>query len=260
MSIRHQHIRARAAALRARYAESTGQPAPALLPLDELAELLLLSAFDDPTLAAGINGELNPQIGAIRLRPGLYPTRRRFVLAHELGHFALEDGAQLFEDDDATIDELVGADDQAEAGVLRAYNTRERAEREANMFALELLIPADDLLTQLQLPAWGVQRLAERYGVSPDSLRTQLVNVCCLEPGGRAAEPQNRRTAELQNRRTENREQKTAEPQPPSPSFSAGNAGTAAPPPPAPSFQPPDAHQQAAVDAPLPVLVAAGPG
>ena len=224
MNIRHQYIRACAATVRADFASATGTIAPALLPLDAVAEQLFqISAFDDPTLAEGINGELNPQIGAIRLRPGLRETRRRFVLAHELGHVVLEGGMlQLFEDDDATIDELVGAADEREAGVLRAYNTRERAEREANLFALELLVPADTLWHAVQQVGWTVEALARQFGVSPDALRTQLVNVCCFP------QPQALPTSPVGS--------------------TTGN------------HVPPDQHQQAAIDATLPVLVAAGPG
>jgi DNA helicase-2/ATP-dependent DNA helicase PcrA len=221
VSVRWQRIRAHAAAVRARYAAEIGVPAPALLPLEDLAErLFLISVFDDPALDMRINGELNPAVGSIRVQVGLPPSRRRFVIAHELGHVVLEDLAgTLYEDDDTTIDERAGGEIDGEAGVLRAYNTRERHEQEANLFALELLLPAADLWQALQRPGWTIAALAQTFGVSSDAVRTQLVNVCCLEPVL------------------------------PATAVAAAASSVA-----------PDPQQQQAVDAPLPLLVVAGPG
>src|SRR5215212_6220613 len=164
MSIRWQSIRARATAVRTRYTTETSAPAPDLLPLDEVLDSYLLSAFDDPALDPRINGELNPMIGSIRLRPGMAPERRRFVIAHELGHFMLENATTLYEDDETTIDERASGGGEHDAGVLRAYNTRERHEYEANLFAIELLIPADTLWSVLQLSGWSEAALAAQFG------------------------------------------------------------------------------------------------
>ena len=165
MSIRWQYIRAQAAAIRAHYVAETRVPAPDLLPLDDVLDGYLLSAFDDPSLDPRINGELNPVIGSIRLRPGMSPEKRRFIIAHELGHFVLEHAATLYEDDETTIDERASGGGDQDAGVLRAYNTRERHEYEANLFALELLIPADVLWASVQLPGWTEASLGARFGV-----------------------------------------------------------------------------------------------
>jgi DNA helicase-2/ATP-dependent DNA helicase PcrA len=222
MSSRWQYIRAKAAAVRRYYAVETGQPVPLHLPVEDLAEqLYLLSAFEDPTLDPRINGELNPATDSIRLRPGLHPNRQRFIIAHELGHYVLEGAAHgIFQDDDTTIDERAGGEIDNEAGVLRAYNTRERQEQEANLFALELLIPADVLWEAVQQPAWTTEELARQFGVSIDALYTQLLNVCCLEPVQQSI------ATAVHLRRTIT----------------------------------PDPQQHAAVDAPLPTLVMAGPG
>src|SRR6266545_4456336 len=106
MGTRWQHIRSAAAALRTAYAAETGlASAPLLLPLEDVADRVhLLTVCDDPDLDPRINGELNPQIGSIRLQPGMPETRRRFVVAHELGHYILEGGALvLYADDDTTL-------------------------------------------------------------------------------------------------------------------------------------------------------------
>lgn len=183
MSSRWQQIRGLAAALRERYAVVLGSDAPFPLDVSDLAEqVCTLSAFPDPTLDPRINGELNPVTQSIRLRIGLDEARRRFIIAHELGHYIIEGTATLFQDDQTTVDERVGGDGDTEHGVLRVYNTRERQEQEANTFALELLIPADVLWQMIQQPGWTIDQLAATFGVSDDALRTQLVNVSCLLP------------------------------------------------------------------------------
>src|SRR5205085_4290755 len=124
----------------------------------------------------------------------------------------------IYADDDTTLDERGGGEREDEPGAVRAYNTRERHEQEANRFALELLIPADALWAAARRPGWTVAGLARAFGVSPDALRAQLVNVCCVEPPVADSAP-----------------------------HGGGHV-------------PPDPDQQAAIDAPLPTLVVAGPG
>lgn len=220
MSVRWQQIRALAAMTRARYATELGAEPPLPLDVHDLAEqVYLLSAFPDPTLDARIDGELNPALASIRLKPGLSSTRERFIVAHELGHYVLEGADAITQDDAATLDERASGEEQPEAGVLRVYNTRERREQEANLFALELLIPAEVLSQLVTQPDWTVAGLAEAFGVSTDALRTQLIAVCCLEPVTDA-------TLAFES----------------------------------PAAFAPDPDQQAAVAAPLPTLVVAGPG
>lgn len=222
MSVRWHQIRDLAADVRARYAKLQGGSAPLQLPLEDLADdLYRLSVYDDAELSPEINGELNAYQRTVRLRPGMPPTFRTFVIAHELGHYVLEGRSlTLYRDDASTLDERADGDPQSDAGVLRSYNTRERHEQEANLFALELLIPAAVLWALVQQPGWAVEDLAEQFGVSCDAVRTQLISVCCLQP--------------MQQR-------------------AAGKQV-------ATSGGPLDPHQQAAVDAPLPTLVNAGPG
>jgi DNA helicase II / ATP-dependent DNA helicase PcrA len=183
MSVRWQHIRTAAARVRDRYREEAGTPAGLPLPIEDVVEqVYLLSAFDDPSLDPRINGELNAGVGSIRLRVDMDEARRRFVIAHELGHYVLEAlNEGLYEDDDSTLVDR-GADLNGEPGGVQAYNTRERHEQEANLFALELLVPADLLWQAVQQPEWTVEALAQVFGVSHDAMRAQLVNICCLEP------------------------------------------------------------------------------
>lgn len=219
MSARRQQIRALAAQTRNRYAERYPGGAPLPVPAHNVAEYLFdLPVIPYPPLDPNISGKLDLQFGAIVVRVGLAPDRERFIVAHELGHLVLEGAAAgSTVDNDQSIDERAGGD--GVEGAVRVYNTRERREQEANLFALELLVPADALWEQLQQPGTTITSLAAHFGVSPDALATQLVNVCCLAP-------------------------------PAAPGHSSAPKRPA----------PPDPDQQAAVVAPLPTLVVAGPG
>lgn len=220
MTSRWLQIRAFAASARARYESELGCGTPFPLAVDDLAERVYqLTAFVDPTLDPAISGELNPMIGSIRLSPRLELAHQRFIIAHELGHFVIEGATTMFQDDQTTLDERAGGDGDIEQGVLRVYNTRERQEQEANLFAIELLIPAPVLWQAIQQPGWTVDQLAGTFGVSRDALRTQLTNVCCLHPVVDTGMPSVSRS-ELDL----------------------------------------DPEQQAAIEAPLPALVVAGPG
>ena len=183
MSVRWQQIRDLAARTRARYATELSDDVPFPLDVDDLAERVYqLTTFVDPVLDRRINGELNPVLQSIRVRPGLDPLRQRFIVAHELGHYVVEGATTVFQDDDASIDERAGGAGETENGVLRLYNTRERQEQEANLFALELLVPADMVWQFVQQPDWTTTQIADAFGVSLDAARTQLINVCCVEP------------------------------------------------------------------------------
>jgi Zn-dependent peptidase ImmA (M78 family) len=101
------------------------------------------------------------------------PTRRRFSLAHELGHFLLHGKAPRVFLDEATIffrDELA-----AEGSDLE--------EIEANTFAAELLMPEKVLRQMIQrnpLDAFderAVQRLAARFEVSVQALTIRLTRL-----------------------------------------------------------------------------------
>jgi DNA helicase-2/ATP-dependent DNA helicase PcrA len=220
MSVRRQQIRAVARDVRRSYCERVGSnDLNHPLPLDTLVEEIWGLTVVRDVLAAGIQGKVEPEYDVIRVQRDLSPTRQRFVIAHEIGHVCLEGlDAGPFRDTDETLDECAaGADDET---AVRSYNRRERREQEANLFALELLVPAEELWQAVQQADWSFESLAARFAVSTDAIRAQLVNVCCLDP----LTPSDESTV---TRHT---------------SFTL------------------DPEQQAAVDAPLPLLLAAGPG
>lgn len=108
-----------------------------------------------------------PLIGVNSNHP---PTRRRFTIAHELGHLLLH------ANDGVHFDEVVVKLRAAVAGT----GTDEH-EIEANRFAAELLMPAEFLesdLSSIQDKCADdeavIAQLAKRYGVSPQAMAIRL--------------------------------------------------------------------------------------
>lgn len=108
-----------------------------------------------------------------------HANRRRFSLAHELGHFLLHDNETVHVDRTERDHGLRirRRDEVSSAGT-------DIAEREANLFAAELLMPArfleqdvadhigEDILDEQVLRA-----LARKYGVSAQALAFRLANL-----------------------------------------------------------------------------------
>lgn len=106
--------------------------------------------------------------------------RRRFTIAHELGHFLLHEG-ELVHLDEAPGPFLVNLrDDKSASG-------EDANEREANLFAAELLMPAKFLRQDLEgervdLLDGGdlMERLARKYKVSVQALTFRLTNLAYI--------------------------------------------------------------------------------
>ncbi len=103
-----------------------------------------------------------------------HPNRQRFTIAHELGHFVLHEGEAVHLDEDRgaftvklrNLDSSKGEDDD---------------EKEANLFAAELLLPAKFLASDLQGKELDIlddsnflTKLAEKYKVSVQALTFRL--------------------------------------------------------------------------------------
>jgi Zn-dependent peptidase ImmA (M78 family) len=111
--------------------------------------------------------------GVIGVNANHHPNRRRFSVAHEIGHYLLHrDSASVFVD--ATP--VFFRDGTSSAGT-------EQQEVEANAFAAELLMPAAAVREKLQQQAVdpyddaAVHRLARAFGVSTQALTIKLVRL-----------------------------------------------------------------------------------
>jgi hypothetical protein len=150
----------RAHALRERY-HALFDAAELPVPVEAIAEDLLGLHVEEVDLDA-ISGLLLPAQRRIVLNETDVAPRRRFTLAHELGHWI----CQCLEGRTAPIycrAEEVGPDPAARA-----------LEREANVFAAELLMPEPAVRA-----AWdgSIGTAAERLGVSEEALHWRLYNL-----------------------------------------------------------------------------------
>lgn len=113
--------------------------------------------------------------------------RRRFTIAHELGHLRLHDseGDRIFIDHQIRVYQRVG---EASSDVYKQPGslTDMRQEREANMFAASLLMPAPLVmraaLERDMRDEFDVAALAKTFGVSEQamSIRLQQLRVVSL--------------------------------------------------------------------------------
>lgn len=184
---RWEAIAERAAKVLLDYEQKAGRPAfgPTLNVAEALEDIAQrcfgLEVMDSDWLEDGVLGELDIEGKKISVQPGLEPGLRAFTVAHDIGHAALNHSPRIA-DFEENIDEQVGLDElEAQDGVYRAYNSRDRLEIEANLFAAELLAPARLVLQATQEdPAWTVEDLAEKFGISETAMLTQLANVLLM--------------------------------------------------------------------------------
>jgi DNA helicase II / ATP-dependent DNA helicase PcrA len=175
------------------------------LAVEDLADLLYFLAIDTTqALPDTLAGRLYIEERIIEVRSSDPPTRQRFTIAHEIGHYRLHyvaEGGQLRLYDCAThaIQDAVAedrpdlpsseksfSDTFAAASLLHKAeppNTR-RLEIEANAFAAELLMPAYLVEDAVQRYGTDLTALAEHFAVSLQAMRYRLEKLLLLLPPG----------------------------------------------------------------------------
>jgi Zn-dependent peptidase ImmA (M78 family) len=144
----------RAEALRRRYRELFGgDKLP--VPVESIAEDLLGLAIHEKELD-DISGLLYPEERQIYVNASDVPARRRFTIAHELGHWV----CQCLEGRGESV--MCRAEDVSP-------NADRSLEREANVFAAELLMP-EPAVRQVA----AEENVAARFGVSDLAMQWRL--------------------------------------------------------------------------------------
>lgn len=147
----------RPGALRGKFHERYSATPELPVPVEAIAEDLLGLCVVEEELD-GVSGLLFPAERTIYLNAAEAPTRRRFTLAHELGHWV----CQHLEGRTAPVycrTEEVGVGEGR------------KLEREANIFAAELLMPEDDVRGAT---ATDVAAAATRFAVSGEAMQWRL--------------------------------------------------------------------------------------
>ena len=224
-------------------------------PLDVLVEWygLQVETFFPGDYPAGTFGFLEDNEDLIWLNRSLTDTLRRFTLAHELGHAVLHRGsphsphvpqqqgaAALLPDSSCSEpdvqEEIAGFFEREQLqemlGIGVTYDPRSERELMANIFAAELLMPLERVrilyLDEHVAPA----ALAGLFGVSQAAMLNRLVGLVMEPPVDSSSAADT----------------------------SAGVRFSAPSPLPPPAKKRYDQYQQAAIEAPTPALIVAGPG
>jgi Zn-dependent peptidase ImmA (M78 family) len=158
-------IRAREARNRARQLlKMAGVSAP---PVDvhRIAEFLGFTVipFGFPDSIHGVT-YIEGTVRSIGINQREPPTRQRFSIAHEIGHFL--SGHEAYDDTKTHVED--------HPGWLSSHN---RQEIEANEFAAELLMPEPFLRRDVAQAGLNVPTLARRYQVSEQALWIQLIDL-----------------------------------------------------------------------------------
>ena len=113
----------------------------------------------------------------IYVRKTFSAPERAYLVAHELGHFILDDVKD--EVTLASLKALTGAEGSPGVIKVEAYGARERQELRANVFARELQLPR--LVARKLFDAGvGPQKVADDYGIHLEVARQQMLDAALL--------------------------------------------------------------------------------
>jgi predicted transcriptional regulator len=163
------------------FEESFGASDAPPVPVERIARSLLnlyIDEHDDirslpnaPDDHGHLSGMLDPNEMVIwidRAEALRSPGRRRFTIAHEIGHFRMHLPMQgVFLDRPQDVVELSSDDATAD-------NDHLRREREANVFARALLMPEPLVIEHAKNSGFNLSALAGRFGVSVPAMRLRL--------------------------------------------------------------------------------------
>lgn len=154
------------------------------VPVEEIAVAQGLPVIESP-FASDVSGALirTDGLAGIAVNGTQHPNRKRFTIAHELGHYLLEhEGEGDHLDWKFTVLRRDGNSSEA----------NDTQEMEANFFAASLLMPRDCLRRDLSLRASfngeaelqqdDILVLAKKYQVSEKAMSYRLINLGLISP------------------------------------------------------------------------------
>jgi Zn-dependent peptidase ImmA (M78 family) len=152
--------------------------------LKAIAEYLGLQIIEDKQLEDDVSGMLviKDDTGFIVVNRGHHENRKRFTIAHEIGHFILhkskqkifmEGSKKLFEGNNNNL-QVFPRNKEASEGIYRN-------EIEANAFAAELLMPKKEVCDRVYakdfLNESVIAELANNFNVSKKAMEHRLANL-----------------------------------------------------------------------------------
>jgi Zn-dependent peptidase ImmA (M78 family) len=169
MSVRRKHIRTVTEQLLARH-----QVQSAPVPVEKIARSLGLTVRKEPTeddLSGFLVRDRKKGTAIIGVNARHHPNRQNFTVAHELGHFLLHEG------------DAIHVDRRFQVKLRNEESSKgtDLEEKEANLFAAELLMPKSFLEGDLaEIGEFDLDddatltKLAKKYGVSTQALTIRL--------------------------------------------------------------------------------------
>jgi Zn-dependent peptidase ImmA (M78 family) len=124
------------------------------VPVETIASLCGYQVISLTTLPLELSGIVSLDKKLIGINSKHHPRRQRFSLAHELGHILLKHPPEA----------------RSSQEEIKRFN------READLFAAELLMPSDDLRA-MATKECDLSFLRTRYDVSNEALRLKLVSL-----------------------------------------------------------------------------------
>lgn len=128
------------------------------VPIEKIPEKFDLEVVEFP-FHSEISGILKKDRGVIGVNKDQHPVRRRFTIAHELGHFLLGH--------DMGKDELID----------NSFDRSHSQEKEANMFASFILMPTDWVRDSVKKHGLDLEKLAKEYEVSKQAMTIKLLEL-----------------------------------------------------------------------------------
>lgn len=171
-----QNIRRQFALKRAAVILPSAESAPPI-DVEAIAKALQISVTYEPTEPdlAGflIAGNANKGKTIIGINGALPKLRQRFSLAHMIGHFMMHNTVPL------------RVDKTKDQGLFDQSTDLVTEEVEANLFAIELLLPRDWLNSEIEgslidAEDATIHRLAKRYQVTASMLLAQIFHLRCF--------------------------------------------------------------------------------
>lgn len=127
--------------------------------IKEIAEKLGLKIVEFD-FQNSISGVLKKDRGIIGVNKKHHNVRKRFTIAHELGHFLL--GHEIGKDDS-----IIDGD----------FDKPTDREREANIFASQILMPEEILKDEVKKHQINLKKLAEIFEVSEQAMTIRLLDL-----------------------------------------------------------------------------------
>lgn len=170
--------------------------------VEDIADLLYALAIDvRQDLPENVAGRLYAEDQIIEVKSSDIPTRQRFTIAHEIGHFRLHTVAERWlhgvhvcnneaigvsqdqRQDPAPIPGLDLPGSELQPAISKRRDAH-RLEIEANRFAAELLMPASLIETAISAYGADVPSLADLFNVSRQAMQIRLETLLYLPPPG----------------------------------------------------------------------------